>query len=100
MRDTFTTISGTKLTGISSAEENVISIYPNPTNGLLNIEGADKVSSIILFNDLGQQVLAKNNSAGDKMLTIDLSNLPSGIYLVHLRDAEFNVVIKRRVVKP
>jgi len=64
-----------------------IKIYPNPTNGLINIAGIDsnKINEILISNQLGQEVMnfdlsqISNNS-------FDISDLNKGIYFVQLKD--------------
>ncbi|MGB3453520.1 MAG: T9SS type A sorting domain-containing protein [Moheibacter sp.] len=65
-------------------------IYPNPTNGLLNIQSNEKIIKIEVMNLLGQTLL--NFSNADK---IDISHLSKGIYLLKIRDIEENVGIKK-----
>ena len=57
-----------------------IVIYPNPTSTTLFIYGI-KNYDIKIFNKLGQITLQAYNSN-----KIDVSSLPSGIYLIHITD--------------
>lgn len=54
--------------------------YPNPVNGILNLSYNQDISDVQVFNLLGQHVASKaiNTNEGQ----IDMSNLPSGSYLV------------------
>ena len=56
------------------------SIYPNPTDGILNIE-SNGLMTISVMNMLGQKIMEM--SATDYAV-IDLSNCESGIYLVRI----------------
>ncbi len=57
-----------------------INIYPNPTKGIININLSENVSfNIRLYNMMGEQTLEVSNQD-----LIDLSNQPSGIYLMHI----------------
>ena len=43
--------------------DNIISVYPNPTNGNLNIEISDTQATkgmLYLYNAVGQMVVSKN----------------------------------------
>ena len=57
-------------------------IYPNPTTGLLNIDGDfNEETSLRIFNNIGQVVLSLETFND---LTIDLSDLQKGLYFVKL----------------
>ena len=62
---------------------NLLSIYPNPTNGLVTIEGYGQELEIVgVYNMLGQKLakrvkLVENN---EERVTIDMSYLSPGIY--------------------
>ena len=78
---------------ITDLEENVseINVYPNPTKGLLNIEGQG-VMHVIVSNLLGQKVL---ETEVDGNAAIDLSHFGQGIYLLRIDAA--NGVVSRKV---
>ena len=57
-----------------------INIYPNPTNGILNVKGKGAMN-ISVFNVLGQLIMetdARDNA------TIDLSSCEQGIYMIRI----------------
>ncbi|MFA7688371.1 MAG: T9SS type A sorting domain-containing protein, partial [Moheibacter sp.] len=62
--------------------ENKITLYPNPTTGIINLQTQQKVNSVSVYNLMGQKVsfhpLNKENTS------IDISNLSSGIYFVEV----------------
>ena len=77
---------------VTDVEENTanINVYPNPTNGLLNIEGQGTMH-IIVRNLLGQKLIeteAKGNT------TLDLSRFESGMYLVRIENEDGVMVQK------
>jgi hypothetical protein len=80
--------------GIVKHNNNDISmnIFPNPTNGLLNIEiqAKDKVTELAIYDMIGQLVyLDKNIPAGNKFQkTIDLSNETKGVFLLTIKNGE------------
>ena len=59
---------------------NNVRLYPNPTNGILNVEG-EGAMTISVMNVLGQKVLETTASGNT---TIDLSGFDSGIYMVRV----------------
>ena len=73
---------------------NNVRLYPNPTNGILNVEG-EGAMTISVMNMLGQKVL-KTTANGNT--TIDLSGFDSGIYLVRI-ETENGMKIEKVNVK-
>ena len=59
---------------------NNVRTYPNPVKNILNISFEQEISTVSIFNLIGQEVIAK--SLNSKEGTIDVSNLASGTYLV------------------
>ena len=59
-----------------------IAIYPNPTNGYLNITLPKDISSTSLkvHNSIGQEILKLDNLKVYNTQKIDLSNYPQGFY--------------------
>ncbi len=62
-----------------------IMIYPNPTNGILNIliSNSQKAERVIIYNQIGQSVLniKPNKNA------IDLSSLKKGVYIIEVENS-------------
>lgn len=61
-----------------------ISIYPNPTKGMVSLTANKQVNELNfrVYNDQGIQVLTRNFTAGASLNeSIDISSLPKGIYL-------------------
>jgi uncharacterized repeat protein (TIGR01451 family) len=75
---------------------NAISIYPNPTNDILNINygtSAMEIKSIEIHDMLGK-VVYQNNS---KVERIDLSNFNSGIYLIDISTESKGKITKKLI---
>lgn len=67
-----------------------LNLYPNPSNGIINIETASFESySITMMDALGKVVYSTNN-VNNTLETIDVSSFENGIYMVILR-ADNNV---------
>lgn len=83
------------ITGVGEKPENdnVITLSPNPTNGIVYIEGMI-ASEIRVYNALGQLMKAFNNSN-----EIDLKGLSLGIYLLHITDEKGATVTRKLVVE-
>ena len=69
-------------------------IYPNPTMGMVTIMGID-LKTAEVFNALGQH-LATVKGEGEQ-LTVDISNLPTGVYFVNINDGEGRKCVKKVV---
>ncbi len=83
---------------ITDIEENTdesINVYPNPTNGLLNIEGQGAMR-INVSNLVGQKLM-ETEVEGNSVL--DLSRFESGIYILSIKTENGFVVRKVNVLK-
>jgi surface protein len=65
--------------GINDQNLKNISIYPNPVDDKLFIQGASDVSEISIYDVLGKLVLSKTTS-----IEIDVTNLKKGIYIIKI----------------
>lgn len=82
--------------GIDDVNLTEVSLYPNPTVGQLNIESAENVQEVAIFNTIGQQVAEKHN-LGTKC-TMDLSSLSKGTYTMRLRLQNGQTVNRKFVI--
>jgi hypothetical protein len=66
---------------IDMLHENLISVYPNPTSGIVNFKFAMniKVNSIVIQNVLGEEIVRTEDIQND-IFSMDLSSFPKGIY--------------------
>ena len=78
------------VTGIEEINSNV-SIYPNPTKGIVNIE-VEGMKGIIVMNALGQIVLETVDNQ------IDISQFGTGIFMLRI-ETENGVSIQRIMVR-
>ena len=70
--------------GINSLEQsNTVSVYPNPTSTILNVElGIQNSASLVEVTDVLGNVLIHNSEFLTHNLTLDVSGLNPGIYFV------------------
>lgn len=78
--------------GINNFESSNFAAYPNPVKDVLNIAYKAEISSVAVFNLLGQQVIAKTVNAQESQ--IDMSQLPNGAYLVKVMSGNQQKTIK------
>jgi subtilisin family serine protease len=89
-----------KITTAEATDEQIttdkLTVYPNPTNGLFYVECKNAISSIQVYNTQGSLVLEKQMSSikkGVQKIAIDLSNFPSGVYILRSKGENFNYKI-------
>jgi len=81
--------------GVSDVFTNQIQIYPNPSNGILNIrlEKEPKDFGLTVLDMTGRKVYFDNGIKNQKLLNYDLSSLPKGVYLIYITaDRQSNAV--------
>ena len=59
-----------------------IAIYPNPTNGDVNISSATKIENVSVFNMFGQKIFSTVVNNSNTLL--DLSSYEKGVYLLSI----------------
>ena len=71
-------------------QEQAITISPNPVEDILEvrqIESGTSISDIEVFNTFGQ-IQSISTSYGGKLATLDFSSLPSGVYILRIREGD------------
>jgi hypothetical protein len=72
-----------------------LSIYPNPTKGKLKIIGEkEQLQKLQLFNSVGQPMEMNILAEGNSSVTIDISNLDLGVYLMRSENKTYRVIKK------
>ena len=73
-------------------------LFPNPVNGILNVNISDfRFKKIEIYNSQGSLVMNKTNLNSSNF--IDVASLSSGIYFVKLTDNKNLLAIKKLLVK-
>ncbi len=85
---------------VSGAE---IKLFPNPTTDLLNVEmkGLKAGKSVVTVTDLNGRQIARRHfgiQSGNAKLQMDLSNVPTGLYMINLQQGEYQVSEKIQVI--
>lgn len=82
------------------ANNSDIHIYPNPTNGLVNVEFsifASEKADINVYNLLGEKIYSEEfDPSFNNLLQLDLSHNEPGIYLINVRTG--NDFVTKRVL--
>lgn len=75
---TLTIVIPTDTLSVSGSTFNPVSIYPNPTNGIINLGlNAEEVRCIKVYDALGRQVIEVEHTN-----SLNLGTLPKGVYCV------------------
>lgn len=85
--DTITIVVGNGV-GINETNLSSVSIYPNPTTGLITVDLNNEIleNGLLTITNLSGQVVIETPII-NKISTIDVSGLPNGIYSLTLKDA-------------
>ncbi|WP_205503806.1 endonuclease [Rufibacter psychrotolerans] len=93
------TLYGTStVTGISKELEEQFSLFPNPTTGTVTVKAPAglRLQEATVFSALGQLVATRKVTNAHQPVTINLQQLPKGIYFIQLKTDKGTLV--RRVV--
>nr|MDP6907986.1 T9SS type A sorting domain-containing protein [Flavobacteriales bacterium] len=82
--------------GIVEPAQLEVMVYPNPSNGLINILGVDD-AQLAALNALGQRVY--ESRVLNNRTTIDLSTLNNGIYILKLKNQHGVAVRRVRILR-
>ncbi len=84
------------VSGVSEQLSNLVTVYPNPTQGKLFIDLsriADQKAQLTIYNSLGQAVSAQTVNTGT-VAQAELFNLAAGAYVVHIQTKE-GILVKQ-----
>lgn len=84
----------TRFLNVNSNKSDSFSLFPVPTDNILNIKSDSRINRIEIYNNLGQLILESSNSN-----TINVNALTKGIYVVSIFDNNQNHVVKRIIKK-
>ena len=80
---------------VGESNTNVVNVYPNPTTGLVNIEG-EGLGHVRIVDVYGQVV--HNSSVAGEQTHIDLSGVAKGVYLMHI-EAKCGRIVRKVVIE-
>jgi hypothetical protein len=75
---------------VQQDERNSACIFPNPGNGVFNFSSATLISSITIYNGLGE-LISRDENLNARSAQVDLSGNPDGIYFYSIADAHGSV---------
>jgi len=80
-----------------SDTENQLTIYPNPSDGIIHIQSQQNIQTIKIINLLGEVVFNKEVNGKDN--SIDISTFSLGIYVVSLQEEGKTSVMRKIILK-
>lgn len=78
----------------SKGDDAVFRVYPNPTSsGLIKVDvSASQTAQLRIFDLMGREITATPTFEGS--MTVDLSRVPKGIYMLHIQGSAVSTVKK------
>jgi len=76
---------------------NEILVFPNPSNGTLNVALTEKKETTIeIYNLVGELIYTSGNPLNTQLFTINIDNQPNGIYFVNIKSD--NIITTKKVL--
>lgn len=82
--------------GILNADNQMVSLYPNPANQVVTVCCEEAMDNIAIYNTLGQRVMNTYDKAANT--TLNVSSLPNGTYTVRLQTKSGKVMVQNIVI--
>ena len=82
--------------GINGTTNANVTLYPNPVVGQLNIDCAEPIRQVAIFNTLGQQVLLSHDLGTSSVM--NLSNLNKGTYTMRISLENGETIIRKFII--
>jgi hypothetical protein len=83
-----------KTTGINDYSSLNVNIYPNPTTGIIKLEGINTSYLVNIYNTEGKIVYTKTNETNEPL---NIQHLASGIYYLQIKTNDKEVIYKKLV---
>jgi len=83
-------------TSVDELSNNTVSVYPNPTNGILNFNMVKENSTINIIDITGKTL--KTVKTNTTKVSMNLNTFANGLYFYNITDSEGNTVATNRFV--
>jgi len=93
IEDTHREIYGMEITSTKDLSKNTAYLSPNPVNDILNIYGDNDYENFTIYDGTGKFI--KQGLIDDKVFTVDVSKLRTGIYFIKLNKKDNGYEVKR-----
>ena len=85
-------------TGLSENGQNVVNIYPNPSNGKITIECSKELKSIRVFSTDGKKVFMSSDFSGTTF-ELNLEHLQKGMYSIAFQTEDGNSFSQKLIIQ-
>ena len=82
-------VFGSSALGVAMINENFVNLFPNPTQGTLNIVSTQN-ASVTVKSVTGQAVLNQFAINANDKVTLDMSSFESGVYFVEISNGQYS----------
>lgn len=86
------------ITSTNILESSNTKVYPNPFNSILQLNSNQEISSVMVYNAIGEKVFEKNYNQSNNSV-LNLSHLKAGIYFIQTNDINSASPIVRVIKK-
>jgi CubicO group peptidase (beta-lactamase class C family) len=93
-RDIYNFLNKSKTNITETDLNNSVSIFPSPTSKILNVNTTLQNFQVSVFSVAGQLVIDKKN-----IYTLDVSSLPTGIYVFKLQDLNSTATLMKKFIR-
>lgn len=76
---------------VTDVNEEKVVIFPNPATSAITIEGGEDYNTLFIYDQFGRMLIQRNVNESE---TVDISELPTGTYLVKLENKDRSYVSK------
>ncbi|MFN9519521.1 MAG: T9SS type A sorting domain-containing protein [Bacteroidota bacterium] len=83
-------------TGINTYNQSNVKIYPNPTSGVVQLEGFNSTYTTTVYTNEGKAVYTKTNEPNDPL---NLQHLYKGVYYLQIKTKDNEVVYKKLILQ-
>ena len=84
--------------GVETKEEILISVFPNPTTGMLYVQSSEPVEQIVIYDLSGRQIMSYNGQS-EQLNTLNVNSLTSGIYFIRILTSDMHFPISKFIKK-
>lgn len=95
-----TWVDGECITSVEEFDPSLLNLYPNPAENTLFIQNGSnqKISRIEVYDQQGRMI-SSNNITAPKLITINVADLPSGLYHLRVSLENINAIVTKTFVK-